>query len=233
MKKNIVKKVKVPKRLIDSIDDKIQQEDIENASIISDFSGTLIPQSAAVILGKEMLKHYLEEKDYSNFFKKSFSLSGNFLNYLFRETFNLKSQKLRTIYSNFNGLEEKVFNESISKINLNPKFVKIISEIRKENNLNDNDYISLSILTRDLNKIVKSFVVNKKDILDKAKIHIPKQQIYGNKVLNGEPSIYVKTSNKQRYLDKLQKNNLKTNIVYITDGEKLREFNHVKYLIRI
>jgi len=233
MKKNVIKKVNVPKRLLDSINSKVENEFIENATIITDFSGTIISESLPIVLGKEMLKYYLKEKDYSTLLKKLGSLSFNFLEYLYRETFNLKSQKLKAIYSNFSKLEEKVFNESMNNIHINPKFANVISEIRKENNLKDNDYISLCVLTRDLNKLVKRFVIDKKEELDRLKIHIPNDKIYGNKLLKGEPSIYIKTSNKQKYLDRLQKNNLKINLVYITDNEKIREFKQVKYIIKI
>ncbi len=232
-KRNIIKEVKVPKKLVGTIDSKVEEEFIEKAFLFTDFSGTLISQSANVVLGLEMLKYYFDKKDYSIFLKKLCSLSVNFFNYKFRENFNLKSQKLKTIYSVFNGLEKTVFDKAAEKMSLNPNFVNIISCIRKENSLNDNDYISLSILTRDLKKVAESFILNKKNALEKMKVHIPKQQIYANKFLYKGPSIYVKTITKQKYLDKLQEKNPSKNLVYITDREKIREFNQVKYVIRL
>ncbi len=235
-KLKIIKNLKIPKNLITSkntIDDYLS-----NTYPVSDLSRTITKCSLSYFLGIEMMKNFLNKKEYNNMIKNLLPLSKNALIYLFREGFNFESQKLKIVYSVFNGLGIDVVKKTAKNIKLNPYFENTIMDIRYFNNLGENDYIDFSILTRDLEEVVKIFV-KLNDPFKKLKLHITDNSIYGNKMqiedgkLSGIPKIDVKSKNKHKWLNKIQESKPASNLVYISDNERIKNTEEIKYFIKI
>ena len=235
-KLKIVKNLKIPKNFITSestIDDFINK-----AHPVSDLSGTITKRSIAVNLAFDMLKNYFDKRDYLNLRKKSSNLLRSFVSYMVRETLDLESQKLKTLFSVYRDLDTHVIEKTVKNIKLNSSFEKIILSIRDYNNLGENDYINFTILTRDLEEIAKMFIKSN-DSFKKLKLYITDDNIYGNKMqiedgkLYGIPKIDVKTTNKFEKLKDMEKKYEGMNIIYFSDNEKIKSLEKIEYFIKI
>ena len=182
-----------------------------------------------------MLKDYFGKKEYNNIIKKIFPLSKNALMFLLREKLNFESQKLKAMYSSFDGVDIDIVKNTAKNIKLNPYFEGVVKNIREYNNLDNSDYIPMSFLSRDLKPFIEYYIELNNEF-DNLRIHI--DDIRANEIdekdnkLKGEPRIFIRSSNKHYLLDGIQELKPDKNIVYITDNDE-KSLKGLDYIIRV
>jgi len=228
--KKIINDIIIPKKLITPE----IVTDVYNPLLISDFSRTQTKYSFSYVLGAEIIKDYFGKKEYNNMLKKIFPLTKNALMYLLRSGLNLESQKLKTLYSVFNGVDIDIVKKTAKNIELNPYFKDVVRDIREYNNLDNGDYFRMRFISRDLKLFIENYVELNEEFNDLG-IHV--DDILANEMdkkndkLIGEPRIFIKSNNKYDLLDGIKEVNPDRTIVHMTDNdENLKE---LEYLIRV